>query len=374
MIGSTREILPPWDNAPPDGYHPGMLLIQLYRGGTQVREIRTAEPMLTIGRDAGCSIALDDPEKLISRQHATIETRDGVPYFIVHSRVNPVLVDGRVMRTGQSVVLADGARITVSPYELVVSKAGTGPQAAVTMDAVPVPPEPPPRAVAPAPAPLPAIDPMAEVLPSDDPITETTTPWRRSADGGLEQATQAFLRGVGLAHLKIPPDEQAFFLERAGVMMQCVVEALVPMLVARSRLREGLDLAETQPGNPLAGLTSPAEAMALLVDPARQQPGSMDAMQALQESAAALCAHQEALMAGTRAALPALLQALAPDVFDAAAAQAAGPLGINRRSRAWEAFVDAHATLARQAAGDPDAILRGAFRQAYLDRVSGRGD
>lgn len=345
-----------------------MLSIQLFKGGALVREIRSDEVLLTVGRDANASIVLDDPDKLISRLHATIERRDGVPYLIVHSRVNPVLVDGRVMRSGQTIVLAEGARVTLSPFEMVVSNVvadGAAAMQSTASDAVvPVP-------VAPRAAPAPA-----QTAPEEDPVAETTTPWRRNPDVGLEQATQAFLRGLGLGHLSVAADEQAFFLERAGVMMQCVAEALVPMLMARARIRRALALVDEagDSANRLLGQSSPAELLALLVDPSRQGNGAMDPMQALREAAEALRAHQEATMAGSRAALLGLLQSLDPEAFDAAAARAAGPLGINRRARAWEAFADAHATLVQQAATDADALLRRDFVPAYLQQLSHRDD
>lgn len=359
------------------GYHPSMFSIRLFKGGALVREIRTDESLLTVGRDLGSSIVLEDPDKLISRQHAAIERRDGVPYLIVHSRVNPVLVDGRVMRAGQTVALAEGARVTMSPYELVVTNDGDDPApvvpaapCAIAAPAAPAPAGPVPLAVQ-------ALQPHApsEEPAADDPITETTTPWRRNADGGLDQATQAFLRGLGLAHLRIPPDEQVFFLERAGVVMQCVAEALVPMLVGRARARRGLALVDEEgvSANPLLGQTNPAQALAFLIDPSAQASGGPDPMQALREASEALLSHQDATLAGARAALLGMLQALDPEAFDAAAARAAGPLGINRRARAWEAFVEAHAALARQAAGDADALLRRDFLPAYLQRL-GRAD
>lgn len=360
-----------------------MLSIQLFKGGTLVREMRTDEVLLTVGRDASASIVLEDPDKLISRQHAAIERRDGVPYLIVHSRVNPVLVDGRVMRTGQAVALAEGARVTMSPYEMVVRfDDGGAPAAAPGPVPVPVPDQAP--TAEPTGQPIDPVATASEARPAaaevEDPITETTTPWRRNPDDGMAQGTAAFLRGLGLGHLRIPPDEQAFFLERAGVMLQCVAESLVPMLAARAQLRRGLSLPD-EPGervNPLLQQASPSEVLALLVDPARQaHDGSepaMEPMQALRGAADALRGHQAALLSGTRAALLGLLQALDPEAFDAAAARAAGPLGLNRRSRAWEAFAEAHAALVQQAAADADALLQRDFVAAYVQRLSQADD
>jgi predicted component of type VI protein secretion system len=359
-----------------------MLSIQLFKGGALLREILTDEPRLTVGRDIHASIVLEDPDKRISRQHAAIERRHGVPCLIVHSRVNPVLVDGCVMHAGQTIELAEGARVTISPYEMVV-----------TSD------DRPGAVVAPATAPeslaagatrlrrvAEALQPAAVHASSPDP--SPAEPAAGSAavhapqqppsglDDGLERATRAFLRGLGLGHLDVPGDEQAFFLERAGVMMQCVAEVLVPMLAGRARLRDGLSLADGEDAsrNPLFGHASPAEALRFLIDPSARAGSGPDPMQALREATAALIAHQEASLDAARGALTGLLQALDPGAFDSAAARAAGPLGLMRRARAWQAYVDAHAAMVQQAALDPDALLRRDFAPAYLQRLARQDD
>ncbi|MBY0439213.1 MAG: hypothetical protein K2W80_13580, partial [Burkholderiales bacterium] len=109
-------------------------------------------------------------------------------------------------------------------------------------------------------------------------------------------------------------------------------------------------------------------------DPSAQAGSGPDPMQALREATAALIAHQEASLDAARGALTGLLQALDPGAFDSAAARAAGPLGLMRRARAWQAYVDAHAAMVQQAALDPDALLRRDFAPAYLQRLARQDD
>ena len=50
---------------------------------------------ISIGRDATCSICLEDPQKHISRFHVELEQQDGTYWMSVVSKVNPVMVKGR---------------------------------------------------------------------------------------------------------------------------------------------------------------------------------------------------------------------------------------------------------------------------------------
>lgn len=72
----------------------------------------------TIGRDPTCSIFLPDPEKHISRLHATIEYRDGNYCLTVSSKTNPLVVNSKSYRHGQSIILGDGDRIVIRSYTL----------------------------------------------------------------------------------------------------------------------------------------------------------------------------------------------------------------------------------------------------------------
>jgi hypothetical protein len=57
---------------------------------------------VSIGRDATCSIALEDPNKHMSRFHVEIEEESGVYWMVVVSKVNPVMVKGRRYGPGRA--------------------------------------------------------------------------------------------------------------------------------------------------------------------------------------------------------------------------------------------------------------------------------
>ena len=75
---------------------------------------------VSIGRDATCSIALEDPNKHMSRFHVEIEEESGVYWMAVVSKVNPVMVKGRRYGPGTRLTLHSGDSFEVAEYEVQV--------------------------------------------------------------------------------------------------------------------------------------------------------------------------------------------------------------------------------------------------------------
>ncbi len=86
--------------------------------GGKVRELTISEPTVTIGRDPHCAVVLSDPEKHVSRFHATIHRRDEAYHLTVGSKVNPVEVNGQPCGFGQSVQLTDGDTLAIPPFTM----------------------------------------------------------------------------------------------------------------------------------------------------------------------------------------------------------------------------------------------------------------
>ena len=63
---------------------------------------------VSIGRDAACTIKLEDPNKHMSRFHVEIEEESGVYWMSVVSKVNPVMVKGRRYGPGTRLTLKSG--------------------------------------------------------------------------------------------------------------------------------------------------------------------------------------------------------------------------------------------------------------------------
>src|SRR6266478_6852918 len=90
---------------------------------------------VTIGRDATCTMALDDPHKHISRVHVELEEEDGTYWMSVVSKVNPVMVKGRRYGPGTRLTLKSGDSFEMGEFEV---------QVVFAEKAKPAPPPPPP--------------------------------------------------------------------------------------------------------------------------------------------------------------------------------------------------------------------------------------
>src|SRR6185295_16783064 len=73
---------------------------------------------ITIGRDAGCRVVVEDPHKHLSRFHVEIEQQDGVFWMSVASKVNPVMVKGRRYGPGTRLTLKSGDTFEMGEYEI----------------------------------------------------------------------------------------------------------------------------------------------------------------------------------------------------------------------------------------------------------------
>ena len=115
----------------------------------------------TIGRGEGNTLVLPDPERFISRTHATISFQAGGYLITDTGTKNPVVVNGRPLGSGSQARLADGDQIKVGDYMLQVAvTAQSGPLAASRV--APVVPS--------------AFDPFADLLSPAAPSTPRAAP------------------------------------------------------------------------------------------------------------------------------------------------------------------------------------------------------
>src|SRR5207302_10675158 len=73
---------------------------------------------VTIGRDATCSLVLDDPLKHISRVHVELDEQDGACWMSIVSKVNPVLVKERRYGSGTRLTLESGDSSEMGAFEV----------------------------------------------------------------------------------------------------------------------------------------------------------------------------------------------------------------------------------------------------------------
>lgn len=374
-----------------------------------------------IGRGRTCALALPDPQRHVSREHVEVRWRQDGFLLTVLSQVNGVAVNGRAVPPGGTVPLGDGDRVAIGDYLLQAQLLAQPPSAEA---------DPLALLLSEAPGgPAPSLDPLAALLapqgrtdrpgdpwpldagaieappahaallcahdlerpfvPADSfPVDATPVPGPAAVlpgavpspadlDAGDARALQALATALGLApdDLEGAPAEDT--LRLAGELLRGAVEGLMRMLRLRTQLKQELRIADctqlaARSNNPLKHAEDVQEALRLLLDPRRQDNALfMPPRRALQDAVADLCAHELALIAGTRAALQGALGQLGPpaverNVRGAGALDAVLPA--RHKARLWDGFVALHAQLAREAEDRFDQLLDQQFARAYAEQ------
>jgi type VI secretion system protein len=109
---------------------PVKLRIASVSGSVPPWELTLSKPASSIGRDATCDVYLPDPNRHLSRRHATLEFQGGMVSLLVISRVNPVVVSGREFGYQERAQLRDGDVISIADYQLTISVQADAPVAA----------------------------------------------------------------------------------------------------------------------------------------------------------------------------------------------------------------------------------------------------
>jgi len=385
-------------------------------------------PPVSIGRDASCTMVLEDPQKHISRFHVEIEDIDGVYWMSVVSKVNPVMVKGRRYGPGTRLTLKDGDTFEIGEYEVQVNfseaageatllpppagrtlppgtersalmrvLASTPDAAAVDEAALNEPPldlsapgalddnaifeeptyvgnvpTPPASATAP-PVSRPAPPPPAK------PAAPAAAPRAGAAAGPLD-LLRAFLEGAGLPHKDMSPAEAERMMRDCGAILRAAVEGIMMLLIARGELRkefqaEDRTMVAARDNNPLKLMSDPHEAMAFLFDPSERTDGFLDPVQAVGDACEDLRSHELALMAGMRAAILGTLRRLDPHALERAFDKSATGFALaSRKGRLWDLYVAHQEKLSSDAQEDFNKVFGREFMAAYqaqLRRLKG---
>jgi type VI secretion system protein len=341
---------------------------------------------VSIGRDAACTIALEDPNKHMSRFHVEIEEESGTYWMSVVSKVNPVMVKGRRFGPGTRLTLHSGDSFELADYEVQVLL--------------------PEAAPAPAPESVPAIEPDAERLfnestfageeepqkkpiAQDEPPPEETfipqpvqaaAPAPTAATPAVANALRAFLEGAGVPQKELSAAQSERMLRDCGAIMRAAVEGIMMLLLARAEMRKEFEaedrtMVAARDNNPLKLMSDPHEAMDFLFDPAERTDGFLDPVQAVGDACEDLRAHEIALMAGMRAAILGAMRRFEPQVIERAFEKSAKGFSFgSRKAKLWDLFVEQQDKLARDAQEDFNKVFGRDFMGAYqaqLRRLKG---
>jgi predicted component of type VI protein secretion system len=338
---------------------------------------------VSIGRDAACTIKLEDPNKHMSRFHVEIEEESGVYWMSVVSKVNPVMVKGRRYGPGTRLTLASGDSFELADYEVQVLL----PEPTPDEEEAPAGPADEAERMfnestffgeEQAPAKPKAI---AEELPPEETFipTQAAKPLAVGAPPP-SHALRAFFEGAGLPQKELTPMQVDRLLRDCGAILRAAVDGLMMLLLARGEMRKEFEAEErtmvaARDNNPLKLMSDPHEAMDFLFDPADRTDGFLDPVQAVGDACEDLRSHEIALMAGMRAAILGVLGRFDPPAIERAFDKGAKGFSLaSRKARLWDAFIAQQDKLAREAQEDFNKVFGREFMAAYqaqLRRLKG---
>ena len=342
---------------------------------------------VTIGRDAACSLALEDPHKHISRVHVELEEQEGTFWISVLSKVNPVLVKGQRYGPGTRLTLKSGDCFEMGEFEVQVLFPEPRPEPlnlperrslirmlAEDDGALPQGIPPPEPGIFDEPTYVGGAEPTytgpAAKAPAVPPKIAPASPL-----ASMNQALRAFLEGAGMPHQELSAAQSERLLRDCGTVLRAAIEGLMMLLIARGEMRKEFEAEErtmvaARDNNPLKLMADPHEAMQFLLDPTDRTDGFLDPIQAIGDACEDLRAHELALMAGMRAAILGALRRLDPRALEKSFAKA--PRGFSfsgRKGRLWEHFVAEQQKLSQESQEDFDTVFGREFMAAYQAQV-----
>lgn len=377
----------------------------------QTEELETNS---TIGRSPDNDFVLHDPDKYVSRFHATVYAV-GENWFIKdNSSTSTVINNSVTLEKGQQFLLSEGDEITIGESVLLVSEIKTQKAAK---------PEPKPAdtayvkidTLAPqkqehevvqtgrnfTPEPTEEVqedtslifniddffddssptavedtnnDTSSAVKNGDlnrhisqaadvEPITKEQ-PQPTSTDHSQDTlALRAFLKEMEIEPNQLIGQNKVDVMATAGVLMRTLTECLMGVLAARSLMKEKLSLDQTQiqqeKNNAFKFSTSPEEALSKMLT---KEPGYMDPVNAANEAVEDAKAHQLAMISGLNAAIQQTVES-----FDPKALEQEFEVGfsLSKKAKYWDMYCKAYETVAENAQSDSSNIFIEHFREHY---------
>jgi predicted component of type VI protein secretion system len=337
---------------------------------------------VTIGRDATCALALDDPHKHISRVHVELEEEDGTYWMSVVSKVNPVMVKGRRYGPGTRLTLKSGDSFEMGEFEVQVTFPEKAPPAE-KKPLIKMPVAEDQAATTEIPAPEPGLfdeptyvggggaEPTYMGPAVKPPPVETKAP----AAASMNDALRLVLEGAGMPHKAISAAQSERLLRDCGTILRAAIEGLMMLLISRGEMRKEFEAEErtmvaARDNNPLKLMADPHEAMQFLFDPTDRTDGFLDPVQAIGDACEDLRAHELALMAGMRAAILGALRRFDPQALEKAFEKSAGGFGLgSKKAKLWDAFVGHQHKLAEEAQEDFNKVFGRDFMAAYQSQL-----
>ena len=213
-----------------------------------------------------------------------------------------------------------------------------------------------------------AAPPRAAAQPVAAPVAAPTAGGGASVDGS--QALELDPGDLDTAH----PMET---IRIVGELLNLTVNGLYQMLEMRAQLKNELRIEDrtmiaSRENNPLKHSDSARDALRYLVD-VRQHGNKLflQPSKAIGDAVNDVCAHEVAVMAGTRAALQAALKMFAPDTVEKRIKKSGALDSVMpalHRAKLWESFLAMYGELEKEAEDHFDRLLNQEFARAYAEQ------
>lgn len=193
----------------------------------------------------------------------------------------------------------------------------------------------------------------------------------------VQRLMQVLCEAMGLAPGDIDTARPEETIRLVGELLRLSTDGLFRLLEMRSQLKSELHIDDrtmiaSRENNPLKHADSARDAIAYLVD--TRQHGNklfMPPSKAVEDTIWDICAHEMAVMAGTRAALLAALKMFSPEVIEGRIKKTGAlenVLPALHKSRLWERFLGMYAELQHEAEDHFDRLLNQEFSKAYSEQ------
>jgi FHA domain-containing protein len=375
------------------------LVVQSYDGQRVVPPItaRFGPAGGTIGRGERATLRLNDPDRTMSREHARVALADGRVWIENIGSGNDIVVAGCAVAAGARSPVSNGDVIEIGAYRLGVQlQTGDGDSTRIPAGAASVSLAAP--AVEPAvgeihltamvaavhasnlaaqqshqarPAEaLPAIAvPPTEVRAYLPPAPPVGPPADAAAQAAADALWQAFVKGAGVA-VDTPERGRAQLMVTLGAMVRTMVDGLRELVQLRAHAKAAFQAERTQiqrrDNNPLKFSRDTDVALKALLAPPR--PGFMPGPAAIEDALKDLQIHQNATMAGMRAAHEALAAQFAPDQIERRLSKGGlldALVPSCRNGRLWELYVAQYRAMQQEASSHSEQVFEDGFLAAY---------
>lgn len=302
----------------------------------------------TIGRSQECTWVLDDPNRIVSRQHARVQIDDSRCYW-TDLGTNSTQVNGKPMPPGEQVLLNPGDVLKIGDYLLTLALAEAHWS---EMDEF---------------IPMQEIDPLESLMPQAPPplniddlladLNPVVPEQEFDSVSSVPVLAQRMYVGPQGAQAPLPPPErqaadQATLKELARVkhLLAIGVQGCMQLLQARRVFKEEmggeLTTISGKANNPLKFSSSPEEALARLLG--EPSPAYLPADEALRQAFQDVLSHMQLSVAQIQTTIEQVQTTLDPKVIMAQAnRQGSLSLGLSaaRKARLWDLYCEQYQKL-----------------------------